>query len=704
MPYRDPEKKRRADNSYVHERNRNIRDITEGYPEPGDMEARGACERDFRLFCEWYFPNAFYMAWGEEQLRAIERMQRVILEGGLFAFAMPRSTGKTALAVRASLWSLLYGHRRFVSLLAATEEQAKQLLAHFKAEIVDNEPLARDFRQVCYPIRRLENNGRKAIGQLFDGEQTRITWKDDRLTLPIMPDWACDGTNVSGSVIRVAGLTGGNIRGQSATLPSGEIIRPELVLLDDPQTRESAASKLQSAGREEIVKGDVLGMAGPKKRIAALMACTVIRKDDMADLMLDRKRNPSWSGQKTRMVNSFPTDEKLWDEYKQIRIEDMESELGTARCTEFYRANRAAMDAGASVSWAARYNEDEISAVQHAMNLRIDRGEAAFFAEYQNEPLPDVEIQSEDVTADQVAEKLSGFARGLIPSRCNRVTAFIDVQGSLLFYLVAAWADDFTGYVIDYGAYPDQKRAYFTLSDAKNKLSDAIKGAGQEGQVTGGLKMLTGSLLARNWLRDDGSELKIERCLIDSGYLTETVVEFCRSSPFGAILTPSKGMGIGAKQAPMREWPRREGERAGLNWRLSAARGGKAARQVVYDANFWKTFVFARLSTAIGDRGSLSLFGTRPADHRLFADHLTSEYRTKTAGKGRELYEWSKRPNAENHWLDCLVGAFVAASMQGVAMPETAPMHPKPAASKPSGFAEFRRRQAERKAQQARVI
>jgi hypothetical protein len=31
-------------------------------------------------------------------------------------------------------------------------------------------------------------------------------------------------------------------------------------------------------------------------------------------------------------------------------------------------------------------------------------------------------------------------------------------------------------------------------------------------------------------------------------------------------------------------------------------------------------------------------------------------------------------------------------------------MHPKPSASKPSGFAEFKRRQAERKAQQARVI
>jgi hypothetical protein len=53
--------------------------------------------------------------------------------------------------------------------------------------------------------------------------------------------------------------------------------------------------------------------------------------------------------------------------------------------------------------------------------------------------------------------------RGEVPVGCNHLTAFIDVQANLLFYVVAAWEDDFTGYVIDYGAFPDQKRPYFTL-------------------------------------------------------------------------------------------------------------------------------------------------------------------------------------------------------------------------------------------------
>jgi hypothetical protein len=43
---------------------------------------------------------------------------------------------------------------------------------------------------------------------------------------------------------------------------------PALVLSDDPQTMESAWSKSQSERREMTLVGDVLGMAGPGKKIA----------------------------------------------------------------------------------------------------------------------------------------------------------------------------------------------------------------------------------------------------------------------------------------------------------------------------------------------------------------------------------------------------------------------------------------------------
>ncbi|MDA9859066.1 hypothetical protein N9D23_13175, partial [Rubripirellula sp.] len=100
------------------------------------------------------------------------------------------------------------------------------------------------------------------------------------------------------------------------------------------------------------------------------MPCTVIRPGDMADNILDRDKHPEWNGARTRMVNSFPTNETLWERYAEIRAEGLRAGDGGAAGTEFYRQNRRAMDEGADVAWQERFNHDELSAIQHAMNLK----------------------------------------------------------------------------------------------------------------------------------------------------------------------------------------------------------------------------------------------------------------------------------------------------------------------------------------------
>jgi len=41
----------------------------------------------------------------------------------------------------------------------------------------------------------------------------------------------------------------------------------------------------------------------------------------------------------------------------------------------------------------------------------------------------------------------------------------------------------------------------------------------------------------------------------------------------------------------------------------------------------------------------------------------------KTEARGRAVDEWKAKPgNPDNHWLDCLVGCAVAASMQGAVL------------------------------------
>jgi hypothetical protein len=166
--------------------------------------------------------------------------------------------------------------------------------------------------------------------------------------------------------------------------------------------------------------------------------------------------------------------------------------------------------------------------------------------------------------------------------------------------------------------------------------------------------------------------LRIERCLVDAnwGSSTDVVYQFCRQSAHAGIVMPSHGRFVGASSQPFSEYKRRPGDRIGHNWRIPNVHGKRAVRHVVFDTNFWKSFVHARLAVAMGDRGCLSLFGESGNQHRLLAEHLTSEYRVKTEGRGRTVDEWKLRPErADNHWFDGLVGCAVAASMQGCALP-----------------------------------
>ena len=652
-------------------RNRNLalamagRDIGE-LPEVVNPERKKRCRTNFRMFCEEYFPETFSLEWSPDHLKAIHKIETAVLKGGLFALAMPRGSGKSSLTEVAAIWAMLYGHREFIMLIGATESAALELLDSLMTEFEINEHLAADFPEVCYPIQQLDGIANRCAGQLYHGERTRITWTSNEIVLPTIK-----GSAASGIVVRVAGITG-RIRGMKYKRPDGRSVRPSLVVIDDPQTSESAGSLEQTRKRIRVLAGDILGLAGPGQKISGIMPCTIIRPGDMADIILNRQTHPDWNGERTKMVYEFPKNMKLWEQYAEIRAEALREEGNFRRATEFYEAHRAEMDEGAKVSWEARFNHDEISALQHAMNLKF-QDEQAFQAEYQNDPLPEDTGGEEILSIDAICAKINGLPHNKVPLACDRITLFIDVQKALLFYVVTAWAENFTGSVIDYGAWPDQHRREFSLADANPTIQSEFPRAGLEGGLYAALTALTDDLLGREWEREDGAVLKIERALIDANWGTSTdlVYEFCRESKFAGIVLPSHGRYVGASSKPMTEYRKQPGDRLGFNWMMPSVAKKRAVRHVIFDSNFWKSFVHARLAVAIGDKGSLTLYGRIPGIHQLLAEHLTAEYRVKTSGRGRTVDEWKLKPeHHDNHWLDCLAGCAVCGSMLGCSLPE----------------------------------
>ena len=665
---RSYEDRRNAERDRQAEQSLAGRDIGQ-LPEVVNPDRKAACERNFQLFCESYFPETYSLAWSPDHLKVIEKIETAVLRGGLFALALPRGSGKTTITESAALWSMLYGHREFVVLIGATESAALELLDSLKTELEVNERLAEDFPEVCYPVAQLEGIANRCAGQLYKGERTRITWTSNEIVLPTV-----EGSRASGIIVRVAGITG-RIRGMKFKRSDGRNVRPSLVVIDDPQTSESAGSLEQTRKRVRVLAGDILGLAGPGQKISGIMPCTIIRPGDMADIILNRNTHPDWNGEKTRMVYRFPTNMKLWEEYAEIRAEALRTEGNFQKATEFYLANREAMDAGAEVSWEARFNHDEVSALQHAMNLKF-QDEAAFMSEYQNDQLPDDTADDSLLSVDEICAKINGLARRRVPLKCDRLTMFVDVQKALLFYVVIAWAEDFTGAVIDYGSWPDQHRHEYSLADANPSIQTLFPKAGFEGALYAALSALTDECLGREWEREDGAVLKIERALVDAnwGQSTDVVYQFCRQSSHAGVILPSHGRYVGASSKPMTEYRKQQGDRLGFNWMIPNVAGKRAIRHVIYDTNYWKSFIHARLAVPVGDKGSLTLYGRIPGAHQLFAEHLTAEYRVKTQGRGRTVDEWKLKPQShDNHFLDCVAGCAVCGSMLGASLPETLP-------------------------------
>ena len=90
--------------------------------------------------------------------------------------------------------------------------------------------------------RKLERIANRANGQTYNGTATDITYGKECVIFATIPGCEASGGIIQCGAIKSA-VRGANVNGR----------RPSLCLLDDPQTKTSAKSVLQTDEREEIV-------------------------------------------------------------------------------------------------------------------------------------------------------------------------------------------------------------------------------------------------------------------------------------------------------------------------------------------------------------------------------------------------------------------------------------------------------------------
>lgn len=632
---------------------------------PGNVEAA----------LRWYFPIRFYNDFTEDQREMIGDILRVMRDGGDQSEAATRGDGKTSIAEAVICLCIAWGLLSFAVIAANTGPNAGQILDNIKEEFETNDRLAEHFPEICDPIRALEGAASRANGQTAGGARTRMRWSGDGVKFPTVK-----GSKASGALLKTRGLDSA-IRG----LKIGTR-RPEFVLIDDPDTEESAESAIQQEKREKIIERGIGGLGGPGRKFGRLMLCTIINRTCLAARYTDPKVKPSWKGKRFKFLKTPPTRDDLWGEYITLWREghDPNSQVDVMAAHEFYLKNQRLMDAGAVISNTSRFNPNSfpptVTALEYFFSEVARSGWDVVNTELQNDPPATDERETTGITPGLVQARLSGYPWLLVPRGRLALVGFIDTgwssTGKGCHYQVMSIHAGFRSHVVDYG-----------VQDVHN-----VEEIGPERAVLNALNAWRAERMGSPYLDEDGKPCPLDCVLVDSGdgQVEQAVYRFVRESG-GAVFRASKGFGSRGDLSPFHGVQKLTRDRKpGEHWfesrqTLPPAAGGGQLWLVGIDADYWKGFAHDRFLTKHQDDkhqllpGSITLYGDNPRKHQTFAHHICAEVQETTITRGRgPVRKWVVVRRA-NDWLDCSAGCCCAGALMGCTLTSSSlPMKAKP--------------------------
>lgn len=616
-------------------------DLAEKYEEARskiNWQRRARCKASLMEFITTYcLGEGGFFKWAPfpETSKIIDVMQAAASSATPYHIRMTRGGGKTSLMLALICWCIAYGIRKYVVISAATKPQASVMLEDIYNFFDANEEAMEDFPEICVPIRALEGSPQRALSQNIRGEKTKIKKSDKFIYFPTVKDSVS-----SGSILVAVGFDG-RVRG----LRKGKL-RPDLVLFDDLQDDEMAASPTRVASAREKIQKSYFGLGGHDHKPAMLMTSTPICPDDLSESYAN---DAGWKTETFPLLWSMPTNRDLWKEYKNIKQKTIfDGKFGEHPETEFYLENKSAMDDGAKPLWQDCFSKDdgEASAVQHAMNLYLNDANS-FMSEYQMRPKR--ESVAIDVSAKEAMSKvwLNHYARE-VPPGFVFVAAATDINPSYaLTTAVVAFKTDLTAHVIEHVIQP------INIDGKANDLA---------------FNQAVYNALAAHGRAIHNLGIKINAWGIDaSGHQYEAVTAFAKNSMQICGLSSCGMMG----RADIRYNPSVKSRlRDDINGTILCgdpnehARAGAGHRWIAWNADKYKEAVQRSLLSEVGAQGGLTLFDG--IDHTEFCVQITNErLKSKVSlGNGHTLYTWQ---TFEPHdYLDCVAMCYAIAASQGL--------------------------------------
>lgn len=638
-----------------------LREIGE-IPPVADPAKRAECDRSLATFLQTCFPDIFHLAFSAAHLELINAVERAVSIDGNEAFACERGFGKTQISIGGALWGCLTGRVRYAMIIAANIDMATSQREGIKRRLETSQPLYDLYPEICYPMRTLA--GSLKMSATYRGQLVRIRSRPD-LVLPCIA-----GAPGSEAVIACTGIDSSSIRGRFYDRADGTTARPDLVMLDDPQDDSTARQPELVKKRSIKIRQAVTGMRGPGRKLAMLMPCTVIAKNDLADEFTDRQRRPEWSGRRIAAMPSMPDDleaeSPLWHQYDELRREDLAmGDKTRRRATEFYLANRAAMSEGAEITWPERVELGCVDALQALMDKFLSDRQA-FLAEQQQNPQGDEDV-SAYLDLNGIISRYNGLRRGQLPPSGTMLTTAIDVQEHILYWLQILWAPDLTGWMVDWGTFPKQPIADFHHMQPPRTIHDwARKTFPRQGMSWEEEHRAAIEQCLRDLPQPEGPT--IGPTLIDNRWhkAQQVVESVATSEEFAGAVVPAGGIFVGGNDTAISARKMQTGsKRPGKDVEWYIKRESTTRKILLFDANIYRSQIQKGLAEEPTKPGSITY--NSPFADPILAAHLASKNVRLTVDTKRELEIWQNKPGRDqDHWLDCAVMCRVAAELAGL--------------------------------------
>lgn len=617
---------------------------------------RESCRLDLLKFGLTYFGKSAILRHAPSDfiVRAyILKLQEVILHGGQFVVQFPRGAGKTTWMMIALVWALLYGHKRYSVIVAASGKLAKKFLKNCMRMIWTSPMIVADFPAIAIPFMKIGGVAQKAASQTYHGRPTFIEPGVESVKFPMLRDADGNPLDSGCGATFVAVGKGAAVKGQN---DMGA--RPDIVLLDDPQTRKDAGSASATQDIDEYIHGDILGLGGhDAATISCLVTITPIAPGDIATRLVSPVLHPEWITVVQPLVMDWPKDhERLVAEFLEAYRADA-ARKDTARTTskQYYLDHVADFAAMKMLDDEAFDHDNEVDAKHHALNLIGKAGIKAFRAEYQ--------LRVDDVggaktlEAETVAKNVNGYRRGTLPPGCVGAVAFCDVnirEGANLSWVILGFAKGRVASIVDYGRFPE----YGAL------VPEGTNPTRRDQIVAAAIRTVVDQMAARRLVRPGKTPVSLNALCFDRGWSasviarTLAVVRKTKPLPFALLCSLGRGWNnFAAGEKKVKRW----GDHV-------VARESMLGDYLEIHADYWREISQGGFFSPPLTAGSTSVFGKDPAEHfaTQFANEIAAErLEMRYTDPASKKEAWKFTHADANHWGDALSGCFALGSWFG---------------------------------------